>query len=77
MLVLSRKEGERIMISSDIVITVMKVSGGKVRIGVEAPGDVPVHREEIYQAIQRGDPAPTPAALDVSVRPSTPRRRTA
>lgn len=47
MLVLSRKRGERIHIGEDIVITVVDVDRGKVRIGVEAPRDVPVYRQEL------------------------------
>lgn len=47
MLVLSRKRGERIHIGEDIVITVVDIDRGKVRIGVEAPRDVPVYRQEL------------------------------
>lgn len=47
MLVLSRKEGERLVIDENIVVTVLHVAGGGVRLGIEAPRDVPVHREEI------------------------------
>ena len=53
MLVLSRHENEQIMIGDDIVITVVKVLGEKVRIGIEAPQVVPVHRQEVYRAIKR------------------------
>lgn len=53
MLVLSRKTDERIRISDDIVITVVRIQGDKVRIGIEAPDCIPVHREEIYQKIMR------------------------
>ena len=52
MLVLSRKTGEKIVIGDNIAITVVEVKGGKVRIGIEAPADVPVHREEVFQAIR-------------------------
>lgn len=51
MLVLSRQCDESIVIAGDIRITIVDVRGDKVRIGIEAPGDVPVHREEVYQAI--------------------------
>jgi carbon storage regulator len=47
MLVLSRKKEERILIGKDIVITVVKVTGGKVSLGIDAPGDVTILREEI------------------------------
>ena len=53
MLVLSRKKNEQIMINSDIIITVVEVRGDKVRLGVEAPKEVAVHRREVYEAIRR------------------------
>jgi carbon storage regulator len=53
MLVLSRKRDESIKIGDDVTITVVEVRGDKVRLGIEAPKDVPVHRSEAYQAIQR------------------------
>lgn len=53
MLVLSRKRQEKIMIGSNIVITVVEAWDGKVRLGIDAPGDVSVHRKEVYDAIQR------------------------
>lgn len=51
MLVLSRKKNESIMIGDDIVITIVEIRGDKVRLGIVAPRDVPVHREEVYEAI--------------------------
>ena len=51
MLVLSRKKNESIVINNDIVITVVEIRGDKVRLGIEAPKDVPVHRQEVYEAI--------------------------
>lgn len=53
MLVLSRKKNEKIVIDGNIVITVVEVRGDKVRLGIEAPKDVPIHRSEIYDAIQK------------------------
>lgn len=53
MLVLSRKRDERILIGDNIVITIVDIRGDKVRIGVEAPSHVPVHRQEIVEALQR------------------------
>lgn len=50
---LSRKKNESIVINDNITIVVVEVRGDKVRLGVEAPKDVPVHRFEVYQAIQR------------------------
>lgn len=60
MLILTRKSGETIRINDDISIIVLGVSGQQARIGIAAPSDVKVHREEIYQRIQAGIPkAPT------------------
>ncbi len=53
MLVLSRKRDEQIVISDNIVITVVDIRGDKVRLGIEAPKDIPVHRQEVFDAIQR------------------------
>lgn len=53
MLVLSRRRDEKIVIGGGIVITIVEVRGDKVRLGIEAPADVPVHRSEVYEAIQR------------------------
>ena len=53
MLVLSRQLDESIMIGDDIVITVVDIRGDKVRIGIAAPGAIPVHRQELYESIQR------------------------
>jgi carbon storage regulator len=55
MLVLSRKKNESIVINDNIVITVVEVRGDKVRLGVVAPKDVTVHRQEVFDAIQKGD----------------------
>lgn len=60
MLVLSRKKNESIVINSDIVITVVEIRGDKVRLGIVAPKEVPVHREEVYQAIHGATPAVKP-----------------
>jgi carbon storage regulator len=53
MLVLSRKKSESIVINNDITIVVVEIRGDKVRLGVEAPKEVPVHRREVYDAIIR------------------------
>lgn len=55
MLVLSRKKNESIVINNDITIVVVEIRGDKVRLGVEAPREVPVHRREVYDAIQRSN----------------------
>ena len=52
MLILTRRAGETVMIGSDVTITVLGVKGNQVRIGINAPKDVAVHREEIYERIQ-------------------------
>jgi len=72
MLVLSRKKNESIVINNDITIVVVEIRGDKVRLGVEAPKEVPVHRREVYDAIQRND-----AANAVKKAPSRPDAGTA
>ena len=77
MLVLSRQRDETIVIGDDIQITVVDIRGDKVRLGITAPTSIPVHRKEVYEAIQRenkrsaqmrpedlggADPPPTPPA---------------
>ena len=57
MLVLSRKVNETIIINDNIVITVVDIRGDKVRLGIDAPKDVPVHRQEVYDAIKRAEGA--------------------
>jgi len=53
MLVLSRQRDESIMIGDSVVVTVVDIRGDKVRLGIQAPSEVPVHRREVYEAIQR------------------------
>lgn len=53
MLVLSRKKNESIIINDDITIVVVEIRGDKVRLGVNAPKEIPVHRQEVYEAIRR------------------------
>ncbi len=59
MLVLSRQRDESIIIGDNIVITVVDIRGDKVRLGIEAPKEVPVHRREVYEAIQRESNRPS------------------
>jgi carbon storage regulator len=53
MLILTRRVGETLMIGNDVTVTVVAVNGNQVRIGVNAPKDVQVHREEIYERVQK------------------------
>jgi carbon storage regulator len=66
MLVLSRKKNESIVIDDTIVVTVVEIRGDKVRLGIKAPKEVPVHRSEVHEAIHaeqlRKDPPAVPSA---------------
>jgi carbon storage regulator len=55
MLILSRKIGESIVIDGNIHVKIMRVDGDLVKIGIEAPASVPVHRQEVYEEIQRSN----------------------
>jgi len=70
MLILTRRVGETLMVGDDVTVTVLGVKGNQVRIGVNAPRDVAVHREEIYERIKREQaeaiPASTPVEHSVS-----------
>ena len=57
MLVLSRKKNESIVINNDITVVVVEIRGDKVRLGGEAPKEVPVHRREVFDAIQQNEAA--------------------
>ena len=70
MLILTRRTGETVMIGNEVTLTVLGVKGNQVRIGINAPKSVPVHREEIYERIKRelqGD-------VDGNVQDSTPKK---
>lgn len=66
MLVLSRKQNESIVINDQIVVTVIEVRGDKVRLGIQAPRDVPIHRSEVMAAIQRAQQVGASDADDVN-----------
>jgi carbon storage regulator len=66
MLVLSRKKNESIVINNDIIVTVVEIRGDKVRLGIVAPKEVPVHRQEVFEAIhgkEHADVAPAPVVV--------------
>ena len=69
MLVLTRKSNQSIMIGDDIEVTVLSIMGEKVRIGIQAPRDIPVFRKEVYLEIQeeRGEPATPGRSLRAEV----------
>lgn len=65
MLVLSRKKDEKIIIGDQITVMVIEIRGDKVRLGIDAPKEVTVHRQEVYEAIQRESHSPNDAVEDV------------
>jgi carbon storage regulator len=58
MLVLSRKESERLIIGDNIVVTIVRLAGGTVRLGIEAPPEVQIQREEVRDRKRNGNPGP-------------------
>ena len=70
MLILTRRPGERVVIGEDIFVTVMSVSGHTVRLGIDAPGGVPIYREEIWLAVREENRAA--AAAEADALPQTP-----
>ncbi|VVC76256.1 hypothetical protein AQUSIP_15620 [Aquicella siphonis] len=68
MLILTRRVGETIVIGDDVIVTVLGIKGNQVRIGINAPKDVSVHREEIYQRIQQ-EKNTTPVAKQEETAP--------
>lgn len=72
MLVLSRQRDESIIIGDSIVITVVDIRGDKVRLGINAPTEIPVHRQEVYEAIQRENKRATGIGPDDAVNLTIP-----
>ncbi len=72
MLVLSRKKNESIVINNDIIVTVVEIRGDKVRLGIVAPKEVPVHRQEVYDAIhgKSGSEPTTPSIVVNNAAPT-------
>jgi carbon storage regulator len=75
MLVLTRKLGEVIRVGDSVTVRVLEVKGNHVRLGVEAPADVRIYREEVYRAIREGDPGEAAPGADPVDRilPPSPR----
>ncbi len=74
MLVLSRQRDESIIVGDNVQITVVDIRGDKVRLGIVAPAEIPVHRKEVYDAIQRENMKAAAAAGDVAGLNRPPRK---
>ena len=75
MLVLSRLKDESIMVGDNVEITIVDVRGDKVRLGITAPKEIPVHRMEVYEAIQREKVPPAGDSLNINDRQRHPPER--
>jgi carbon storage regulator len=79
MLILSRKPNESIVIDGRILVKVIRLEGDVVKIGIQAPADVPVHRQEVYEEIQRNNQeaalSPRPLSLKLPMPGAAPRER--
>ncbi len=70
MLVLSRKKDESIVINNDVTVTVIEIRGDKVRLGIVAPRDIPVHRQEVFDAIHAKENGAMASPLIIEQKPS-------
>lgn len=73
MLVLTRRQGESIVIGKEVVVTVLEVRGGQVRLGVHAPNTVSIHRAEVYDQVVQENRQAVASAQDRTSLPSVPR----
>jgi len=64
MLILTRRSGESLMIGADVTVTILSVTGNQIRIGVDAPRDVPVHREEVLRRMHQVGPERAHGTMD-------------
>ena len=74
MLILTRRVGETVMIGNEISVTVLGVKGNQVRVGIQAPKDTPVHREEVFERIRREAGIATAAQASQSAKAQSPGR---
>lgn len=72
MLIVSRREGEKLMIGDDVVVAIVEVSGGTVKLGIDAPRSVPVYREELWAAVRDENRAAAAAPATLPVLPRRP-----
>jgi carbon storage regulator len=68
-LIVSRREGEKLMIGDDVVVSIVEVSGGTVKLGIDAPRSVPVYREELWAAVRDENRAAAAAPATLPVLP--------
>lgn len=71
MLIITRREGEKLMIGDDVVITVVEVNGSTIRLGIEAPRALPVYREELWAAVRDENRAAASAPVKLPELPAT------
>jgi carbon storage regulator len=70
MLIITRREGEKLMIGDDVVITVVEVNGGTIRLGIDAPRALPVYREELWAAVRDENRAAAAAPVKLPELPA-------